>query len=79
MILTEVKHYLKNRREAPLRDMSLHFDMDQDALRGVLEQWVRKGKVRRLPSGTPCNGCSSCEPVNIELYAWVDEAQEDES
>jgi len=79
MILTEVKRYLQARKEAPLRDMSLHFDMEQDALRGVLEQWMRKGKVCRLPSGTPCNGCSSCEPMNIELYAWVDETQEGDS
>jgi putative ferrous iron transport protein C len=75
MILTDIKHYLQERGKAPLLDMSLHFDMEQDALRGLLEQWIRKGKVRKLPAGTTCSGCTSCDPVDIEIYAWVDQAQ----
>ena len=74
MILTQVRDYLKHRRQAPLRDMALEFGMDQDALRPIIEQWVAKGKVEKLPEGSACGGgCNSCEPQTIELYQWIDD------
>lgn len=75
MILTDIRDYLKQAGQAPLRDMSLHFGMEQDALRPLLEQWIAKGKVVKLPSGTLCGGgCSACSPETIEIYAWRDRA-----
>lgn len=72
MIVTEVRDYLRTRGQASLRDMALEFGMDQDALRPVLEQWVLKGKIARLPEGSTCAGsCSACEPETIELYQWI--------
>lgn len=72
MIVTEVRDYLKARGQASLRDMALDFGMDQDALRPVVEQWVLKGKVTKLPEGSTCSGgCSACEPETIELYQWT--------
>jgi hypothetical protein len=73
MILTEVRDYLKNRGQAPLRDMALSFGMDEAALRPLLDQWIAKGKVKKLPSGTTCGGgCSSCAPQTIEIYQWLE-------
>ncbi len=73
MILTQVRDYLKQRGQAPLRDMALEFGMDQDALRPIVEQWISKGKVTKLPQGTACGGgCNSCAPETIELYQWID-------
>ncbi|MCW8955607.1 MAG: FeoC-like transcriptional regulator [Gammaproteobacteria bacterium] len=73
MILTDVRDYLKSQGQASLRDMSLVFGMDQDALRPVIEQWINKGKVEKLPEGSACSGgCSACEPQTIELYQWID-------
>ncbi len=71
MILTQVRDYIKQRGEAPLRDMSLAFGMEQDALRPIVEQWIARGKVEKLPQGSTCGGCNSCEPVTIELYRWI--------
>lgn len=72
MILTDVRDYLRSNGQASLRDMSMVFGMDQDALRPVIEQWVSKGKVEKLPEGSACSGgCSSCEPQTIELYQWI--------
>ncbi|RMG31223.1 MAG: sugar metabolism transcriptional regulator [Gammaproteobacteria bacterium] len=73
MILTELRDYLREHGQASLQDMAVRFDMDASALRGALEHWIRKGKVRRLPPGTPCSGCTSCAPDTVELYAWVGE------
>ena len=73
MILTQVRDYLKQKGQAPLRDMALEFGIDQDALRPIVELWITKGKVVKLPEGSACGGgCNSCEPQTIELYQWID-------
>lgn len=72
MILTQVRDYLKQNGQAPLRDMALEFGMEQDALRPIIEQWISKGKVEKLPQGTSCGGgCNSCSPETIELFQWI--------
>jgi len=73
MILTEIRDYLKLKGQAPLRDMALKFNMDQNALRPIIEQWIAKGKIEKLPQGTTCGGvCHGCEPETIELYRWTE-------
>ena len=55
----------------PLRDMALHFRVEVDTLRPLVEAWVRKGKARKLPGSTAaCKGCCTCDPATIELYEW---------
>jgi len=72
MIVTEVRDYLRQRGQAPLRDMALAFNMDQDALRPILEQLIVKGKAEKLPEGSTCGGgCHSCAPETIEIYQWI--------
>ncbi|MGB0712056.1 MAG: FeoC-like transcriptional regulator [Gammaproteobacteria bacterium] len=72
MILSELREYLRLNGRAPLREMALHFDADPDAVRGMLETWERRGKVRKLPSGTACDGgCTQCAPENVEIYEWI--------
>lgn len=73
MILSELRHYLQANRRVLLVDLSNHFDMDPDALRGMLQKWLSKGKVRKLPGDAGCaNGCCKCDPAALELYEWVD-------
>ncbi|MDH5484256.1 MAG: FeoC-like transcriptional regulator [Gammaproteobacteria bacterium] len=73
MILTQLRDYLKTKGQAPLRDMALHFNMQADALRPMIEHWIEKGKVEKLPAGTQCGGgCSSCAPQTIEIYRWIE-------
>lgn len=72
MIVIQVRDYLKEKGQASLRDMALTFNMEQEALRPILEQWISKGKVEKLPQGTKCGGgCSSCAPEQIEIYKWI--------
>ncbi len=70
-MLTELKAYLNERRAASLSEIALHFAADPDALRPMLDQWIRKGKVRRS-GGTRCSGCVSCSPADVEFYEWVE-------
>ena len=73
MILSEVRDYLKTRSQATLSDIALHFDTDPDALRGMLEVWIKKGKIRKRMATDSCgSSCNSCEPTATEIYEWVD-------
>jgi len=57
-----------------LADLIIHFDMDADALRGMLDKWISKGKVRKLPLTASCGtSCCQCDTTLTEIYEWVDE------
>lgn len=78
---SEVKRYLRQRGIAPMSDLVNRFACDAEAMRGVLDFWARKGKVRRLEAasagcGTACGGCADgacATPALSEVYRWVDD------
>ena len=69
MILADVRDYLATRGRAPLVDLRARFNVDEDALRAMLDVWIRKGRVRRLDA--TCNGCCGCGG-STEVYEWVE-------
>jgi predicted ArsR family transcriptional regulator len=73
-MLSDLKHYLRERPAATLADIALHLDVSPDVARAMLERWERKGQVQRLDSGNACGGCDLCQPGGRELYRWVDSA-----
>lgn len=74
MILSKVSEYLRQHRRASLVDMAHGLDATPEALEGMLEALVRKGRVRRLPSGSSCgNTCCKCDSTAAELYEWTGE------
>lgn len=72
MILSELKHYLADRRRAPLSDLVTRFEIEPEALRGMLQHFMRKGRVRRLDEGGcgTCGGGCCAAPVP-EVYEWL--------
>ena len=71
MILSEVRDYVRSRGQASLAEIALHFDADPEAVRGMLEVWVRKGQVARRAATASCgSSCSQCDPASTELYLW---------
>jgi putative ferrous iron transport protein C len=74
MILSDLRHYLENRKRASLNDLVLHFQIDAPALRGMLAKWISKGRVRQqLAGGQACGtSCCQCDPLLTEIYEWVD-------
>lgn len=73
MILTDVRRYLRQRGQASLADMALHFDAQPDALRGMLEVWVRKGRVYRRQATASCgSSCRQCASEATEVYVWAE-------
>ncbi len=74
MILSDLRDYLREQHRVALADLIMHFDMDADALRGMLGKWISKGKVRKLPlSGSCGTSCCQCDTTLTEIYEWVDE------
>ena len=71
MILSEVRDYLSGRGRAPLADLAHRFEVEPEALRAMLDVWVRKGRVRRIDDSTKtCGGCCGCNGAP-EVYEWV--------
>jgi len=72
MILSDIRRYLEHRGQASLADIALHFDADPEAVRGMLDAWIRKGRVIRRASAGACGStCQSCDPASTELYVWT--------
>lgn len=72
MILSRLSSYLREHRRASLADMALGLDCSPAALEPMLATLERKGRVRRLPSGSTCgSSCSKCDPTTIALYEWT--------
>lgn len=72
MILAKIKHYLSSQHSVTLNDLSIHFDTDPEALRDMLQLWVKKGKIKIIQTEGRCVGkCGKCTCASIETYQWV--------
>lgn len=73
MILSDLRDYLIIRHRVVLNDLVIHFNMDANALRGMLSKWISKGKVRKLSAESSCGTtCCKCDPLMTEIYEWQD-------
>ncbi len=73
-IMRRLKRYLQLHRQATLGDLALHFDVPADAMRGMLQPWLRKGRVRELDVHATCNtACpTACDDTAMTIYEWVE-------
>lgn len=71
MMLGAIKEYLAQRGQATLADIALHVDAEPDAVRGMLQHWMRKGRVEQRKVEAACGtSCNRCDPAAMELYIW---------
>lgn len=70
MILADIRRYLAEQRRVSLRDIALHFGIDEAALRGMLATFERKGQVRRI-GGARCGSCCGCPTTSLDAYEWT--------
>lgn len=77
-ILRRLKHYLQVHRQATLGDLAIHFDVPADAMRGMLDTWLRKGRVRELDARATCNtSCATaCDDTAMTIYEWVERSSD---
>ena len=63
---------MKHKR-VTLADLAIHFDTEPAAMKGMLAQWVRKGRVIESDVQTSCNkACSKCcDASAMEIYEWT--------
>lgn len=74
MILSDIKDYFLKSPAASLRDLYIHFGVQPEAMRGMLEHWIRKGSLRKLELKCACsNCCSDYRPDHLEMYEWTGE------
>jgi len=74
MILVDIRHYLVNHQTATLNDLAIHFDADPESIRGMLQIWISKGRIKKMPVQTSCGGgggCGRCHCSLGESYQWV--------
>jgi predicted ArsR family transcriptional regulator len=74
-MLSEIRAYLSERHRASLAEIALRLKVSPEAARGMLDHWMRKGRVCRLAAfcnGGCSRGCGSCaESAANEIYEWV--------
>ena len=71
MILSDLKNYVKTRRQVSLKDAALHFDVEPDVIEGMLEFWIGKGKISKQSNELVCGGGCSCSYKEDQaLYVW---------
>jgi len=72
MILSDVRDYLKQQQRISLQELANHFDIEADALRGMLAKWIAKGKVKQVDMGAACGTtCCKCDAAMTEIYEWL--------
>lgn len=74
MTLSELKAFLVERKRVSLSEISIHFASSDSAVRPMVEQWIAKGRVRRLdlPGGCGKSGAGcSCQHKPAEVFEWV--------
>lgn len=72
MILSEIKKYLMEHKRVTLGDLAWHFDIETEAMKGMLGQWIRKGSVTKLDEQAGCSKtCGRClDGTAMEIYEW---------
>jgi putative ferrous iron transport protein C len=71
MILQEIKQYVKDRKQASLQDIAVHFDKEPETVRGILDFWVRKGRIKLQTQSPSCSGSCHCSAnKSQEIYQW---------
>lgn len=73
MLLMDIRDFLQARQGASLGELCRHFRLPESAMQGMLEQWMRKGRVVRMRA--PCaSQCGQCV-AESEWYRWQRDAR----
>jgi putative ferrous iron transport protein C len=71
MILQEIKQYVQKRKQVSLQDIAVHFDKEPETVRGILDFWVRKGRIKLQTQAPSCSGSCHCSANQTqEIYQW---------
>ena len=71
MILSDIRAHLEEVGRAPLAALCRRFAVEPDAMRGMLDVWIGKRRLRRVEPSGACGGCALCDPEALEIYEWT--------
>jgi putative ferrous iron transport protein C len=73
--LTELKQFFQANKVTTLNELAMHFDTNSNAIRDMLEIWIKKGKLRKVEDTAlgGCGKCYTCKMIEDEIYEWLDE------
>ena len=72
-MLSDICTFVRERQRVSLYELALHFDTDEGLLEGMMQHWLRKGRIKQLitpPCQTACGGCDAGARAGV-LYCWV--------
>ena len=77
MLLTQIWHYVQKREQLPLKDISAHFRISEDAVVQAVETLESLGKVHYLNSAASCSSgqchdCNVCDTGNEFDQLWIE-------
>ena len=71
-MLQEIKKLFEIHRLISLYDLKVHFDIDEEAMKDMLQIWIKKGKLIGSShcNQLPCEGCAAddCDPSKYQYY-----------
>lgn len=73
-MLTEIRRLLRANGPTSLAELALRLGSQPEAVRAMLEVWMAKGRVARLPVPGGCGSdCRACAVEQVEVYVWADD------
>ncbi|NJN32706.1 MAG: sugar metabolism transcriptional regulator [Synechococcales cyanobacterium RM1_1_8] len=77
MILSELQNYLIEHHRVSLAQLEVKFGIDANALRGMINHLVHKGRLHKVTTPARCHGCSICSEASLEFYEWSSPEQKE--
>lgn len=71
MLLTQIRDHIQAQGRVSLQALAERCRHDPALVRDLVAVWCRKGKVRPLPQGARCQGCTLCAAEALEFYEWI--------
>ena len=74
MILSDLRNYIKLHHQVSLMDASHRFDIEPEALKGMLQRLVSKGCIEKIDINLSAgcgSTCRKCDQSSTEIYRWV--------
>ncbi len=76
MLITEIKQLINERHSMSLRELSIHFKMEPEAIEPALDIIVKKGTVKIVDlkcssCKSSCPGCSEANRPDMLIYQAI--------
>ncbi len=75
-MLSDIRRFLSSKNDlVSLYELASHFDVEESIMSGMMNHWLRKGRVKKIDSS--CNkGCGGCDRATEgEWYQWIKDDQ----